>query len=132
MPNNRGFDCFTGIVHHSQVVETLAQLTWAPSDHFAADLRWLQRLDDAQINDWVIVLPQLIGHKATRVIYGLDRSVHERSRRDGRVLFGGIADPKHRLSADRLAGNAPAGDDVRAREFKPIAGARSSSIPSLR
>jgi hypothetical protein len=118
MPNNRGFNCFMGIVDHSRVVETLAQLTWAPSDHFAADLRWLERLDDAQIKDWVIVLPQLIGHKATRSIYGLDRSVHERSRRDDRVLFGGIADPKHRLSADRLAGNAPVGDDLCARDLQ--------------
>lgn len=118
MPNNKSFDCFVGMVDHSQMVDTLAQLSWAPTDHFAADLTWLRRLGDTQIRDWVIVLPQLIGHKATRSIYGLDRSVHERSRRDGRVLFGGIADPKHRLSADRLAGNAPAGDDLPARELQ--------------
>ena len=41
MPNNRGFDCFVGAVDHSRVIEALAGLKWAPSDHFAADLRWL-------------------------------------------------------------------------------------------
>ena len=67
----------------------------------------------------MIALPQLTGDKATRSLYGLERSVHERSRRDGRVLFGGIADPKHRLAADRLAGNAPVGEDLTRGNFKP-------------
>jgi hypothetical protein len=118
MPSGRRFDAYYGIVPHSTLVTALRQLRWAPGDHFAADLRWLEGLSPAQITDWVIALPQLSGDAQTRGLFGLRRSVHERSRRDGRVLFSGIADPKHRLAADRIAGNEPAGSDSEAKALR--------------
>jgi hypothetical protein len=114
MPSGRSFDAYWGIVPHPTLITALRQLQWAPSDHFAADFRWLEGLSPSQISDWVIALPQLSADVQTRDLFGRRRSVHERSRRDGRVLFSGIADPKHRLAADRIAGNEPAGSDSEA------------------
>lgn len=109
------FDAFRGTVTHAEFVSVLAALKWSPADHFQPDLKWLARLDSGKIEDWVIVLPQLVGQGATRDLFGLQRSVHERARREGRALFGGIADPKHRLAADRIASNAAAGTDANAK-----------------
>jgi Z1 domain len=116
-PTSR-FGAFYWVVSHAAMVGALEQLLWAPSDHFAADLEWLRHLGSDKITDWVVVLPQLVGSAQTRELFGLARSVHERSRREGRALFGGIADPKHRLAADRIASNADAGTDDAARELR--------------
>jgi hypothetical protein len=43
--------------------------------------------------------------------------VHERSRRQGRSVFGGISDPKHRAAADRIAGNRSAAEDPAAQQL---------------
>jgi hypothetical protein len=118
MSSTRTFDAFEGIVTHPEFISILRELRWMPEDHFAADLKWLEGLSASQISDWVIVLPQLAGDSSTRSIFGMPRSVHERSRREERVLFSGIADPKHRLCADRLASNAAAGDDVEAAKLR--------------
>ena len=118
MSSARPFEAFYGIVSHAELISALRELRWAPEDHFAADFRWLEGLSAGQINAWIIMLPQLAGESSSRSIFGLNRSVHERSRREGRVLFSGIADPKHRLSADRLASNAPANDDVEAAKLQ--------------
>ena len=118
MSATRKFEAFYGIVPHAALVAMLEQLLWAPADHFAADLEWLRRLGSDKITDWVVVLPQLVGNDQTRDLFGLPRSVHERSRREGRALFGGIADPKHRPAADRIASNAEAGTDDAARQLQ--------------
>ena len=118
MSPSRAFEAFYGIVDHKKFVSALQQLKWAPSDHFSADLAWLSKLGPDKITDWVIILPQLVGAEATRDLFGLPRSVHERSRREGRALFGGIADPKHRHAADRIASNADPGTDDAARSLQ--------------
>lgn len=117
MSTRRSFDAFYGIFDHRTIVDILNALRWAPTDHFAADLEWLRQLAADQITDWVVVLPQLAGVDSVRTLFGHQRSVHERSRREGRVLFSGIADPKHRLAADRIAGNEAADDDPSAAQL---------------
>lgn len=111
------FEAYHGVVDHAKLVSILKQLRWSPEDHFQPDLEWLSKLPPSKIEDWVIVLPQLKGDAALRQLFGLPRSVHERTRRQGRALFSGIADPKHRLAADRIAGNAEAGSDGNARSL---------------
>jgi hypothetical protein len=119
MSGTRPFDAFYSVVDHRALVDVLEALTWMPEDHFAADLTWLRGLTADQIEEWVVVLPQLAGaENSTRDVFGLPRSVHGRSRRDGRALFSGIADPKHRLAVDRVAGNADAGNDEQARALQ--------------
>ena len=114
MSMTRTFDAFYSVVDHRALVDVLEALAWMPEDHFAADLKWLRGLTAEQIEEWVVVLPQLAGADSTRDVFGLPRSVHGRSRREGRALFSGIADPKHRLAVDRLAGNVDAGNDEQA------------------
>jgi hypothetical protein len=118
MSATRAFDAFYSIVDHPVLLEVLGALTWMPEDHFRADLTWLRGLTGAQIEEWTVVLPQLAGTDSNRDMFGVSRSVHGRSRREGRALFSGIADPKHRLAVDRLASNVDAGDDVQARALQ--------------
>ncbi len=118
MSASRKFDAFYGVVSHQALIEVLDALTWIPEDHFAADLTWLRGLTVDQIEEWLVVFPQLAGTDSTRDVFGLQRSVHGRSRREGRALFSGIADPKHRLAVDRLASNVDAGNDEQARALQ--------------
>ncbi len=118
MSVTRTFDAFYNVVSHQALVDVLGALTWTPEDHFAADLTWLRGLAVDQIAEWVIALPQLVGTGSTRDVFGLPRSVHGRSRREGRALFSGIADPKHRLAVDRLASNVDTGSDEQARALQ--------------
>jgi Z1 domain len=97
------FSAFYGIVDHPSLVAMLEKLEWLPADHFKADLAWLKGLDEAQIRDWAVVLPQHLGKGSRRSLAGLDRSVFRRRRRWG-SLFGAISDPKHRSAMARIAG----------------------------
>jgi Z1 domain len=111
------FSAFAGDVTHQDLLSVIAALRWAPDDHFAADLTWLEGLTAEQVSSWTVVIPQLAGDDAEHVLYGRTMSVHERRRRAGRALFGGISDPKHRVAADRIAGNAPPSEDAVAAEL---------------
>lgn len=115
---DKSFEAYYAIVSHNELIEVLGALVWTPRDHFAADLTWLRGLRPGQIEDWVIVLPQLVGEGSTRDLFGLPRSVHSRSRREGRALFSGIADPKQRIAVDRLANNRAAEDDQAAQALQ--------------
>jgi hypothetical protein len=117
------FLAYVGDLPHSALVGCLTELAWAPNDHFEADLAWLAGLTGAQIASWTIILPQLADSGSKRDLYGRELSIHERARRKGRSLFGGISDPKHRLAADRIAGNASnIGDAVAAALHQPARG----------
>ncbi|HWO47458.1 MAG TPA: Z1 domain-containing protein, partial [Solirubrobacterales bacterium] len=98
-----GFRAFYGVVEHADLVAVLQQLKWKPSDHFKADLAWLQGLSGAQIEDWVVMLPQHVAQGATSLVAGRSLSVFRRRRRRG-SLFGGISDPKHRPASACIAG----------------------------
>lgn len=99
------FAAFYGMVGHGELVALLRQLGWMPPDHFKADLTWLEGLDESQVRDWVVMLPQHAGQGATSILAGRSLSVFRRRRRRGRgTLFGGISDPKHRDASGRIAG----------------------------
>lgn len=118
------FTAYTGIVPHNTLLATLAALEWQPSDHFRANLTWLEGLTEDQIRDWTVVIPQLATRGADREVFGRALSVHLRSRREGRTLFGPLSDPKHRRAVDRIAGNAdPAPDPVADGLHAPLRGA---------
>lgn len=102
--NARGsFAAFHGEVPHRDLVAMLRRLDWLPDDHFAADLAWLEALEDSQIQDWVVMLPQHVAQGAASRLGGRSLSVFRRRRRRG-SLFGAISDPKHRAASARIAG----------------------------
>jgi hypothetical protein len=93
-----------GTVPHPSFIGILRKLRWQPSDHFSADLTWLQGLESSQLEDWVVILPQHVGKgPVSTVVEEGPLSVFRRRRRRA-PLFGAISDPKHRLAADRIAG----------------------------
>jgi hypothetical protein len=103
--NARGsFAAFYGLVGHGELVAMLRQLEWLPVDHFQADLAWLVALEDSQIRDWVVMLPQHVDRGAFAAVFGRRLSVFRRRRRRG-SLFGAISDPKHRSASACIAGN---------------------------
>jgi hypothetical protein len=100
----RGFTAFHGLIDHSSFGAMLEQLRWQPDDHFKADLAWLRKLQDKEIEDWVVILPQHAGKGAKAMVAGEGPlSVFRRFRRRD-PLFGAISDPKHRPAAARIAG----------------------------
>jgi len=108
------FAAFVGVVSHADLLAALKALVWSPADHFEADLAWLANLKSSQIEDWVVLLPQLVGSGSTRTLFGRELDVHARARRKGRSLFGGISDPKHRRAAATIAGLPQAFEDAEA------------------
>ena len=100
----RTYPASYGTISHNGFLDILKKLHWQPADHFKADLTWLDGLDNSQIEDWVVVLPQHAGKGPRAKIAGLTSlSVFRRNRRRD-PLFGAISDPKHRFAADRIAG----------------------------
>jgi Z1 domain len=100
----RTYPVLFGVSSHAEFIDALKALRWNPEDHFAADMTWLDGLDETQIEDWAIVLPQHAGNGARRpLVDGRTLSVFRRRRRRD-PLFGAISDPKHRHAANRIAG----------------------------
>ena len=90
-----------GIVTHSDLRSSLAQLRWSYTDHFEPDLAFLEEMSDC-VDDWIILMPQLKrGSRCILPDLGA-RSVFYRKRsRD--PLFQAVSDPKHRHAARRIA-----------------------------
>src|SRR5581483_6723120 len=98
------YDALVGSISHSDLVTGLEKLYWQPDDYFKPDFNWLASLPDDVVDQWVVILPQHKEQGARSKILGRGPfSVHRRQRRRG-SLFGAISDPKHRHSAQRIAG----------------------------
>lgn len=106
------FAAYVGTVDQDAFVGALRELRWITTDYFAPDLAFFEELT-GQVDDWVIVLPQLGARGAHRTLAGVGRrSLFRRDRTRG-PLFQGISDPKHRHAAKRVAGSSAAyGDPV--------------------
>ena len=90
----------------------LGRLEWLPTDHFAADLAWLETLDASQLEDWAVLMPQHVGTgPRSTFLERANLSVFRRQRRRD-PLFGAISDPKHRVAADRIACVRGGADDA--------------------
>ncbi|WP_419855953.1 Z1 domain-containing protein [Candidatus Poriferisodalis sp.] len=91
-----------GLMSHEAVLESLALHRWGYSDHFEADLAFLQE-SASVINDWAIVVP-LLNTTAVMDIpeYGRVGVSYRRRQRD--PLFQNISDPKHREALRKIAG----------------------------
>lgn len=121
---NRTYPGLYGTVDHSELIAMVKAVRWVPEDHFAADLKWLERLSDRQIQDWVVILPQHAGAGPRASVLDLgELSIFRRQRRRD-PLFGAISDPKHRSAADRIAGfGAPLDDPLTERLHRSKRGA---------
>ena len=101
---------YLGIVTHDQVLETLSDYVWAKPDattllRLELDfLRGSSDLGDPEINDWVLLLPQV---KSTRKPWTVDDfsfATVERSRIDNSGRFKAFSEPRHRHVAEVFAG----------------------------
>jgi len=106
------FDAYIGTIDHASLAGALRGLRWVTDDYFAPDLAYIEELA-GQVDDWVVVLPQLSTRGSYRVLPAVGRrSLFRRDRTRG-PLFQAISDPKHRHSVLRIAGIAAAyGDRV--------------------
>ncbi|MGY1763035.1 Z1 domain-containing protein [Geodermatophilus sp. SYSU D00779] len=108
------FEAYTGVVPHAEVLQSLSAYRWYSADYFLPDLRYLEEAT-AQIDDWLVVLPQLAGGSSGELPDVGWRSLIERTRRRG-ALFGAISDPNHRRACLSIAteggGTAPVGQSL--------------------
>jgi hypothetical protein len=111
LPSPLTFEAYTGVVPHAEVLQSLSAYRWYTPDYFLPDLRYLEEAT-AQIDDWLVVLPQLAGGSSGELPDVGRRSLIERTRRRG-ALFGAISDPNHRRACLSIAteggGTAPVG-----------------------
>jgi hypothetical protein len=117
------FDALTGSITSDAFLDLVSKLKWRAPAQFAPHLAYIQQIargKHAQVDDWVVLAPQLGSAKgadktADRIRLGnSDRpfSWFERTRRRD-PLFGAISDPKHRAVPLRIAGALPdSGDDA--------------------
>jgi hypothetical protein len=106
------FDAFIGLVDHVTFLAVIRDFRWVTEDYFSPDLAFFEELT-GQVDDWVVVMPQLGTRGAYRTLPGVGRrSLFRRDRRRG-PLFQAISDPKHRHAVRRIAGSRDAyGDPV--------------------
>jgi hypothetical protein len=100
------YDALVGAAPHADVIEALRQMTWQVDGYFAPDLRWLEGLDETDVERWIVLLPQHTGKgpQATVDGFGPISVFRRRRRRDRGPVFGYISDRKHRATAQRIAG----------------------------
>lgn len=110
--NASSFGAYAGVVDYKSVVQAFESLRWLYDDYFTPDLSYFQELK-SQIDDCVIVMPQLGVRGSRRSLPGIGpRSLIRRDRTRG-PMFHNLSDPKHRHSVRRIAGVDPGyGDDV--------------------
>ncbi|MEU4442984.1 Z1 domain-containing protein [Actinosynnema sp. NPDC023926] len=88
---------FLGTVTHNKMIAALSKLQWAHEDTFKPDLAWLIGLDEDQIRDWKVVMPQQKGGRR-----GILRGIGPLS------LHGRALDPT--AGTPRLRGNSTSAD----------------------
>jgi hypothetical protein len=119
------YEARIGIVPHTVMVDVLDALAWAQEDVFEPDMRWIRRLNEDQVKDWVVILPQHVRHDQLRGLIGGHGplSLFRRNRvRPG--YFSAISESRHRPAAERIAGDMNrAGDPQADRLAAPKRGA---------
>ena len=80
--DGRTFEAFECEVPHVAVLQVLRALTWDNEECFKADLAWLETLTPDQVNEWLVLLPQLKNPRRA-IIEGLGPlSLHPRAATD--------------------------------------------------
>jgi hypothetical protein len=110
------FEAYTGVVAHTDLLNSLGDLHWMTPTYFQPDLNFLEEAGkEGRINDWLVIVPLHKDHVSSAVMLpGLGRrSVFERTRQEGKS-FGPIAEPRHRVPAKFIAGvdQAELGDEA--------------------
>jgi hypothetical protein len=114
----RTYQAQVGIVSHAALLDVLGGLAWIGDGQFGPDLAWLRRLDNEDVTDWVVSLPQLGPSFPSRTILGYGPfSLHYRVRRRP-PYFGAMSDPKHRPAVDRIAGMSWSFEDPEAETLR--------------
>lgn len=106
------FDAFIGTTSYDTIVQALRSLKWITDEYFAPDLAFFEELV-GHVDDWVVVLPQVVARGGYRTLPGVGRRSLFRRDRDRYPLFHGISDSKHRHAVRRITGTIHAyGDPI--------------------
>jgi hypothetical protein len=88
-------------------LDLMRSLKWSAPRQFAPHLAYVESLTrKGEVEDWLVVVPQLVDDSARITFGGRTLSWHSRRRRRESV-FSGISDPKHRDPLLRIAGALP-------------------------
>jgi hypothetical protein len=109
---------YASLVAHSAVVDTLSNYRWAEphtSSLLTLELEFLRgesSLDDPEIDDWILYLPQVKSEALPWQVAGHTFASVERSRIDNAGRFKAFTEPRHRLVAEVLTGQTAQGTPV--------------------
>lgn len=116
------FDAFYGVVGHQRMLEVLDAYRWV--EPYGTTLLTLESqflhgtaTGDPQIDDWLLLMPQLRSNRKPWQTAGETFSSVERARVGEHGRFKAYTDPKHRKVAEVIGGNTIAeetNDEVRA------------------
>lgn len=103
-PRVKKFDARIAIVTAEEMYEALEAFQWTENYSFAPTLRFLrQAMDNKQLEDWAVMLPELAGIKRRR-LDGVGVQLLQRTRRGGRGGFSGSSF-RQRHAIEHIAGN---------------------------
>jgi hypothetical protein len=107
------FKAFYGVIGHSRMLEVLDAYRWA--EPYGTKLLKLESeflhgasMGDPQIDDWILLMPQLRSNRKPWQTAGYTFSSVERARVGGHGRFKAYTDPDHRKVAEVISGKAPA------------------------
>jgi hypothetical protein len=87
LTGDRGmFHAWACEISHSELIDVLNNLKWSKLEAFSADLAWLKTLNDDQIDQWYIIIPQLKSDvQSSRILDFGPFSLHTRHVDNGRL-----------------------------------------------
>jgi Z1 domain len=116
------FDAFYGVIGHDRMLGVLDAYRWV--EPYGTNLLKLESqflhgtaVGDPQIDDWLLLMPQLRSNRKPWQTGGYTFSSVERARVGGYGRFKAYTDPNHRKVAEVISGNTfaeAANDEVRA------------------
>lgn len=103
------FEALTGRLSAPEFLDLVEQLRWHAPSQFAPHRTYLREITHAapaQVDDWIVLAPQLAGRGKQEVVIGSEGRSYSWFARDRRreTLFGAISDRKHRAVPLRIAG----------------------------
>ncbi|MEV4293933.1 Z1 domain-containing protein [Microbispora rosea] len=100
--DREGYEAWTCVYSHSELLRILNELRWSNAASFHADLAWLNALEEERIQDWTIFLPQLKTDDCpVKILETGPFSLHRRAAPNG--VLEGRSSLFGRTDAERIA-----------------------------
>jgi hypothetical protein len=95
-----------GTVPQADMIDVLSRMTWAKEDTFDSDLKWMSKLPDRAVENWIVLMPQLQTREPVNFRDEGLFTIHGRKvEPKGRIR--GNSESAHRPAVDKLLADRP-------------------------